>query len=429
MMKYYFTLLLLFFGIALYGKFDEKLTVSGSGRTQKEAILDALKSGLEQKYGMTMTTAEKSQMFSGELDIVDNQKETTKQVSSETLNSKIQTWSKGKINGYKILSSEYDSLAREYRVKLEVRFPGRYIVGNDPDNRRRMTVGLFYADKAHFSILGRTFQSDAWIQAFTNSLNTHLTQTRKFTMLDRDFDEDVNKELARLTGPNAAQADICRLGQKLGTDYLVVGTVKLNNIASPGINPYTGQALPLPQTTFVTVHYRVLLAPTGQLKWADEVSLDITEFANSLAGGSLTESSKAAAAAVSDGLMDNILPFEITGFSPDGSVVIGEGGKSIVRGEFLSVYALGDEVKDTRTGEVIDAMEMRVGMVKVVRVSQKLSYAVIVQGDRKKMPVGSRLRRDEFAREAMMQSQPVQAAPAATTEVQTTPAGGVVVPF
>lgn len=429
-MKRYFALLLFFLGAVLCGAVkDEKMLVAGSGKTEREAIVNALTSALEQKYGMTISTAESTKMFSDVSFKAQNGTESQNRESQNFIKTDSQSWSKGKISGYRILFQGFDQNTQKYQVRLEVRFPGRYVVGNDPDNRRRMVVGVFYPDKVQFSIFGKVFQSAAWVQAFTDSLNTSLTQTRKFTMLDRKFDDQVNRELARVTAPNAAKEDLARLGQKLATDYLVVGTVSFNNIAAPGVNPYTGQTLPLAPANFVTVHYRVLLAATGQLKWADDISLDITEFANSFYSGSLTESAKVAAADVCDGMMDNILPFEITAFAPDGSVVIGEGGKSLAKGEFLSVYALGEDVKDTRTGEIIDAMEMRVGMVKVMRVSAKLSYAMIVQGDRKNMPVGSRLRRDEFAREASIRAQQAPAMPAAPTEIQATPSGGVVTPF
>ena len=243
-------------------------------------------------------------------------------------------------------------------------------------------------------------------------------------MLDRNFDAEVNAELARLSAANAAPTDAVRLNQKLGTDYLVVGTVTFSDIASPGVNPFTGQPLPLSSAVFATIHCRVLLAPTGQLKWADSLNLDILQYA-----ADLNSAADAAAATLAAALLENILPFEIVTRTADGTFVIGEGGKSLVPGEYLSVYALGEEVRDSRTGEILDVVEMRVGMVQVIRVTPKLSYALAVEGDASKMKNGSRLRRDAYSAQAVRDNQ-VQAVPQTVpTTVQSSGNGGVVVPF
>ncbi len=90
----------------------------------------------------------------------------------------------------------------------------------------------------------------------------------------------------------------------------------------------------------------------------------------------------------------------------------------------MTVFALGEEVKDTRTGEVLDVLEDAVGTVQIVRVMEKLSYAQVVEGDAAKMVVGSRVRRVPLAIPSSSSTTPVP-----KTSVRTTASGGVVVPF
>jgi len=105
-----------------------------------------------------------------------------------------------------------------------------------------------------------------------------------------------------------------------------------------------------------------------------------------------------------------------------GQVVIGEGGKQLAAGDRFTVCALGEPVKDTRTGEIIDEVEIPVATVEVTAVMPKLSYAKIIEGDATKVTVGSRLRR------VKMPDAPQPQAPITTT-IQSTGGGGVVTPF
>ena len=88
--------------------------------------------------------------------------------------------------------------------------------------------------------------------------------------------------------------------------------------------------------------------------------------------------------------------------------------------EFDIMYGTGI----SRTGEVLDVLEDAVGTVQIVRVTEKLSYAQVVEGDAAKMVIGSRLRRVPLATSTGASAPAVPA-----TSVKTTASGGVVVPF
>lgn len=154
------------------------------------------------------------------------------------------------------------------------------------------------------------------------------------------------------------------------------------------------------------------------------VRIDAGAFAAADLPSFLSATAEAAACAISDGMMSNILPFEIVGKTASGQLIVGEGGKSLKAGEFFTVFALGEEVKDTRTGEVLDAIEDAVGTVQIVRVTEKMSYAQVVEGDAAKMVVGSRLRRVPPTASGAPAVPPPPATP-----VKVSTSGGVVVPF
>jgi len=416
----------LFLAIAVavvsYGE-DKIVEATGVSSSYRGAVNEALVSAVEMVFGVTVSADERAQANSNESSTSSSR---DGDVDLSTVNDSIARQMKkdasGRVRSYDVVSKEFDPVAKKHTVTLSVSFyapPGLH-----PDNRRRMAVVPFRpANGDTISWYGQKESSAEWVRILSAKLNERLTQTRKFTMVDRQFDAEVNAELARLSGPNASKADAVRLNQKLGTDYLVVGDAKFFPVASPGVNPLTGQALPVTSQKFAEVSYRVLLAPTGQLKWADTVTVDAIEFAASDVGSFVSATAEAVATQIADAMMSNILPFEIVGRTQSGQVIIGEGGKSLAEGERLNVFVLGEEVRDTRTGEVLDQIEDAVGTVEVVRVTEKMSYAKVVEGDGEKMQVGARLRRPK------VQGQPAQPAPPLTTTIKGNGTGGIVAPF
>lgn len=408
--------------VPLFGE-DKTVEATGIGSTYRAAVNEALVSAVEMTYGVSVSSTERTQATSSELTVSSSSGDSDLTRINDSITRQMQKGAEGRILGYDVVSKDFDEMTKKYSVTLSVRFYAP--PGLNPDNRRRMAVVPFRpATGDSLSWYGQAESSAGWAHALAEKLNERLTQTRKFTMVDRKFDAEINEELARLSGPNASKADAVRLNQKLGTDYLVVGDVRFFPVAAPGVNPLTGQALPVTSQKFAEVSYRVLLAPTGQLKWADTVVLDAIEFPASDVASFVTASAEGAAMRIADAMMANILPFEIVGKTASGTLIVGEGGKSIAEGERFNVFALGEEVSDTRTGEVLDQIEEPVGTVEIVRVSEKMSYARVVEGDATKMTIGARLRRPKVEAAA-----PAAPPPPVTTTIRGNGTGGVVAPF
>ena len=410
---------------------NDTLRSAGMGKTYRSAVNEALVLALEQHEGVTVSAVERASMNESNSSLTENDNglldETGKLAMNDSLSKEMKKWANGKIQSFTVLEDFYDPSTKIYRVTLDVVFPSdSYIVGRDYNNLRRMVVVPFRPTGTTFTWHGQTYGTLDWSMALADKLNINLTQTRKFTVLDRKFDTEINAELALLDAKNASKADAVKMCKKLGTDYLVVGEVSLSNVASPGYHPVTGQELDPTSALFAEITYRVLIAPTSQLKWTDTVRLDSLDFASCTDLKSfVSATAEAAATAISDGLMANILPFEIAAITPNGSIVIGEGGKSLVVGEMLTVYALGEEVYDSRTGEMIDVIEEPVGTVVVTKVDAKLSYAKVVEGDVSQMKKEMRLRRTNSPEVET----PAPATVQPPTGVYQLPNNGVIVPF
>ena len=337
-------------------------------------------------------------------------------------------WCGGTIAGYDVLSDKYDETTRQYTVELEVQIDGQYIVGDDPNILRRMVVSKFDSNKTSISFMGVDLPTSTWLESLESKLNEHITQTRKFTMLDRKNNDAIDKELAHAKNQNASLRDFRpRLKQKLATDYLVVGKVNFRNVAQMQLDPYTKKPLPNQNLTMAEISYRVLLAATGQLKWANTITISAWsafDQAENAAGLSVDDivsaTAEHAATLISDEILSAILPFIVVAVTPHNTIIIGEGGKSLAVGEQLNVYKLYPAPKDPRTGALLDEIEEKAGGVEVIRVTEKQSYAKLLSGEAK---VGYRLRRPtESTQESIAPAQ-------GTSTLQNNANGGVVAPF
>lgn len=185
------------------------------------------------------------------------------------------------------LSAAFACLAQETPTNVY-----RFAV-KDGTRPRMVVVNFRPANGDTFSWYGKNESTAMWTATLADKLNERFSQTRKFTMIDRKFDAEIQDELRRLSDKNAAKGDVVRLCQRLGTDFMVVGDVKFWPVRAPGANPFTGQAMPAVSQQFAEISFRVIVAPTGEIAWAathplnsgDYPAVDIGQFTSLAADG------------------------------------------------------------------------------------------------------------------------------------------------
>ena len=286
---------------------EVSLKAVGEGGTFRAAVLEALSNALEMKYGVSVSSTEKAQFkadSSAAWSLTDEQAQAQQQ---DQLKKSIEKVSHGRIVGYEVLTKNVDEKGK-MTVEILARFPARYVVGLDPNLRPRLAVVEFRPYGKTFTWRGTESSTVEWVKSLADKINIRLTKSRMFTMLDRKFVAEANDELAMLSNADCAPAEIVRKCQKLATDYLVVGEVRFYPVAKPAINPLTGKVLAPGSQLFAEVTYRVILAPTGQLKFTDSIRINAGSFTSASIGEFVSDTAEAAAAMIQDGILANYLP-------------------------------------------------------------------------------------------------------------------------
>lgn len=402
------------------------VTARGTGRNSdyRAAVYDALSQAMSQVEGLSlqesreslMSALEQSQQssLSGDVAMSDIREALKQSVSVKT---------EGRILSYDILNEKFEPETNTWLVEVEAKMPGRYVVGRDPDNLRRMVVMPFRSLTSKVTVCGEEIDCAKGNEEIADSLNTYLTHTRKFTMLDRQFNNETMAELSRLNMANASAGDLGRFGQLLVTDYMVIGSVKFYPQQAAVSNPYTVGGAYVPDSTCVEVSYRVLLVPTSQLKWADTVKIPYSACSGSSAAEILASAVDCAAEEICEQIISNIYPLRITGKTAF-ELVVNQGGRNIQIGDEFDVFRRGEKIVDVTTGEALGYAEEMIARIRVTRTTPKMSYAIVIEGTPvTDIEVGAFVRRPAYYDGAYGQPQN------AVRPIEVSPGGGVTPPW
>ena len=355
-------------------------TVHGRGRNAdyRTAIYEALVQAASQVQGVSLQDARDAFMDSSAQLRKTKAGETDVSEIRESLKQSVSAKTKGRVLSYEITEERFDKELNSWIIELDAKVPGQYVVGLHPDNRRRLVVMPFRTLTAKVKIYGQDAELAPSCEDLARRLNENLVQTRKFTMLEREFTSEVQAELSRLNFDNASAGDFGRFQQLLVTDYMVIGNVKLYDSPVAVQNPYTGTTT-APDGPFIEVGYKVVLVPTAQLKWAGTVVVPYSEAAGGTPDAALSAAYAAAADEVCHEIINNIYPIRVTAKTTH-ELVLNQGGKNIAPGEPFDVFHRGEVVQDVSLGEPLDAPEEMVARIRITRVTPKMSYAIVEEG-------------------------------------------------
>ena len=235
-------------------------------------------------------------------------------------------------------------------------------------NRTRLAVVPF-----RVKITGLNAQE--FERQFTQTLVNLLTQSRKFAVLDRDYINEQGVELDRLQAGEVPIDEMAKLGSKLATDFLLVGSI--NDVVSRKrtvVMKSTGKEIPMVDQG-TQLSYRLIEAATGQVKFSDSYDNVKTSQGSSI---SIVSMAKKAGSAVAQNILLNFFPIIVEAVEGD-TLVLGQGGNTLRQGQMFTLVQYGNEVFDSYTKESLGRTENNVGTVEVVEVHSKQSRARIVK--------------------------------------------------
>lgn len=409
-------------------------TVETKGQVvnRDEAINMALKQAVAQVKGVAVSSLDTNfdyRSASADIEKTDSGKKVEfDAVGVHTGGSTLRTNMAGLIKTYEVLN-EKKLEDGTYEVTLKV----TVFDYESPDKtaRLRLAVMPIRTLAANYQFGNISNPSLDTSRLFSQKLVTALTQTNKFNILDREYMQEFAQERKVLID-DAPLEELAKLGQVLGVDYMLVGTINRAGIVrKESYSSAIGRMISEYEANF-SFEYRLIVGPTRQVKLADviDIKLDKTEEIKKL----VTEWEPPdldykemmdnfvgmAANQLVEKIVDQLYPIRIASIDNDGQVIINQGGSRIAVGQLLDIVSQGKELFDADTKESLGTTETLVATIRIDKVMPRLSYAKLVEGDLAKLSEG-----------LICRPRKAEAAPPTgrKSDIQKTPEGGVKLPF
>lgn len=357
------------------GKVDTVQTqATGYGSTVAAATSDAMKSAILQVNGATIDSGSVQVKYG--LDITDG-KDSISLRATEFAELVAQK-SGGAITNFKILEvlepKEKDEL---YKVQIEANIA--HFTAPSDGKKIKLVLAPVRVSKDSFEIGSDNIQAQKVAEDIRLQVSAALTNTGRFSVLDREHDDDIQSELEMIESGTAPKSEIGKLGQAVTADVIWAGTV--NTLAyirhvrklqtsSRELVSYSGGWVVSQKLVNVATR-QIMISDTLEGKAPD---IEPTTMSNGINSNQVLQNMTKE---IVNEIVESILTrtFPITVVSRDeNSVILSQGGQSIQLGSRYSMVVMGKELKDPQTGESLGRVETPCCEVIIDKVSTKLAY-------------------------------------------------------
>ena len=251
---------------------ENVMQASGYGVTKSAAIQNALVEAVKQKNGAYIQSVKGvfSSYAQSSVSVNDESAHATK--IDDAMVQQIRIATNGYIDGYRIVDMiQHES---DYEAVIEVMTVSYKTPGNSAHKRRKIVIVPSYNDNINVKVMSESKSIKDVSYNLTQELTNSITQTRKFSVLDRENQSAYSDEKKVITSAEAQKDEILKLGQVLGTDYLVVSTIKEFKITNKVTKIKSINKEVKKLKAYARVHYKILTMATRQIKWSNTIDFE-----------------------------------------------------------------------------------------------------------------------------------------------------------
>ncbi len=356
---------------------EREVEVTGSGATREKAVNDGLMQAVAQVTGLQLSAEDVTRL---RLDVDSRESGDEGAFSRETHatfgeESTRQTHARmrGTVKSYVILSEEPSRVTEGY-VDVRMSVVVSYFEADVQTQRKRIAV-LPFRELDHSRI------QKLFVVQLNQALTNYFTQTRNFAVLDRDYLAEKHAEFDLLQGDDIRTEERARVGNTLGTDYILVGslTAFTANVSREKV-PYVNEER-FVVSGKAALAWRLVDAPTGQIAASgthDEAFRQVLRSEAELDWLALL--ARPAGEEIGRKIVDVIYPIAVLSHQ-GGTLTLARGGDALAAGERFQLVRYGEVLMDPYTNEPLAREETCVGEVEIVDVAPKLSHARVLRCD------------------------------------------------
>ena len=359
--------------------------VSSRGKTAGQAVANGLIEAVNQIEGLTIDSSKTIRSSLHKIYAAKKGKNPNiKSLSNNSYKENVLLKSKGLVKSYTV-KRIHEKKDGSWEATLTVTVPSYLPLDQNKSQLRRIAVTLFRTAEPQFAFGSSQLNAANISRRLNQKLVTQLTQAGKLRVLDQQFDQEVTKHLERLGEGKAPLKELSRLGQRLGTDYLVTGTINQFNLKQQVNRPGFGLPDEAISTANAIVEFRVIEVATQQILWSNEANLifndnDLLKLVPQFNVDQLKQAILGRASdEIANEILDIIHPIKV--MDTGEQIVLNQGGKRVRLGTYYKIEELGKTVLDPDTGLPIKIRGSKTSTVVITEVQTKYSIAKLVAGN------------------------------------------------
>lgn len=343
---------------------EATMSAEGTGLTREAAIQSALVNAASQAFGVDLQSSMQSVTVAADT-VVDNQEHN---LMLSALNKNVQqvlrTPGNAPILGYSV---DYASQLAEagWEAGVTLRYAKFERLGADSQRRSVVVVGKH---PRYGALLNRT-------------VGESLIGSRRFDVLTRENDAIFESEKDFILSEDTALAEMSRLSQASGADYLVIAELAQLGISNNQRETIqmTGEVL-VKSSVSGALRLQIVEFASRKVKWSGTQKFGGTyEGASSIGASTLSALIGKAADTLVESMVAAIYPIQIVKVMGE-TAVINRGEGSVSKGEHYAVFLAGEELIDPQSGESLGSLETEVGLGTVVDVKPKFAVIKMANG-------------------------------------------------
>lgn len=352
------------------------IRADGRGKIASEAVDEAIKSAILQVNGTTIDLS--SEQFSAALTVAVGQDDIG--LRSSGFAELVSEHSRGAVTNFKIVSLTKSDAEQQYIATIEANI-AKFHPPEDSQKIKVVIAPLRLRGSA-YQVGNDTFSAEQVGEQLRQQVVNELSQTGRFSVLDRDFTGEIAGELDLISSGQAPANEFAKLGQALSADLIWVGTIESLGYQRHAQNLVTSDRQLVSYSGGATLSHRLINVATRQIVFSDSASAPIAPMGPTTLG--LTVNAQEKLGELESGLVSQIVPeivmrmFPVTVVSRNGNaVVLSQGGKILREHTSYQVVSMGEEMKDPQTGQSLGRVEQPCCIVDVDHVTPTMSYGTI----------------------------------------------------
>jgi len=275
---------------------------------------------------------------------------------------------KGGIKSYKILDKDIDKKGwHKVKVSSEV------AIFNIPQEAKRTRIAIL-----PLRLFDVELDQDKLNRIILQELNNYLVQTKKFTVLDRDYIEEIISEKKSILEGKTPAVEMAKIGNEISADFIFVGSIEDFKISQKKTKILSSDKVIIKKIIYANISYRLINVATKQIYFTNTIKYKASIKDDNDVISSVSEH---LSAKIGEEILFSLYPVLIEKISND-EIYLGQGGNQFKVNDIYDVFEKGEKIIDSYTNEVIGNTESFKGKIKIIKVTASYSKAVPLQPEK-----------------------------------------------